>query len=203
MKEYAVQIKIKNNFLLERMRGAGFETAAELSRASGISQSELGELLNFKVSALTKSQVWRKAIIKLSEVLRCMPEDLVPPQHWHARLQQNTAEVVLGDAEIHGVMLGAADRAAGLLPDANLNRTEISAAIMAALGSLTPQQERVLRLRFGLNGVRPHTLEEVGEQLGVSKERVRQFEARAFRELRHPSMKKKMRGVFSDIVDVG
>ena len=61
------------------------------------------------------------------------------------------------------------------------------------LGSLTPREEKVLRLRFGLEDGRPRTLEEVGHEFEVTRERIRQIEAKALRKLRHPSRSKKLR----------
>ena len=56
---------------------------------------------------------------------------------------------------------------------------------------LTEREERVLRLRYGLDDGRPRTLEEVGKEFGVTRERIRQIEAKALRKLRHPSRAKK------------
>lgn len=61
------------------------------------------------------------------------------------------------------------------------------------LESLTPREEKVLRLRFGLDDGRARTLEEVGQVFGVTRERIRQIEAKALRKLRHPSRSKKLR----------
>jgi len=61
------------------------------------------------------------------------------------------------------------------------------------LSSLTPREEKVLRLRFGLEDGRPRTLEEVGREFNVTRERIRQIEAKALRKLRHPSRSKKLR----------
>jgi RNA polymerase sigma factor, sigma-70 family len=61
------------------------------------------------------------------------------------------------------------------------------------LKSLTPREEKVLRLRFGLEDGRPRTLEEVGKEFNVTRERIRQIEAKALRKLRHPSRSKKLR----------
>lgn len=61
------------------------------------------------------------------------------------------------------------------------------------LGTLTEREEKVLRLRFGLKDGRPRTLEEVGKQFEVTRERIRQIEAKALRKLRHPSRSKKLK----------
>ncbi|MBO4217373.1 MAG: sigma-70 family RNA polymerase sigma factor, partial [Clostridia bacterium] len=61
------------------------------------------------------------------------------------------------------------------------------------LHTLTPREEQVLRLRFGLDDGRSRTLEEVGQQFNITRERIRQIEAKALRKLRHPSRSKKLR----------
>lgn len=70
----------------------------------------------------------------------------------------------------------------------NLRRT-----IDEVLSTLTPREEKVLRLRFGLDDGRTRTLEEVGKKFNVDRERIRQTEAKALRKLRHPSRSKQLR----------
>ena len=65
--------------------------------------------------------------------------------------------------------------------------------LMEVLDTLTPREEKVLRLRFGLDDGRQRTLEEVGKEFNVTRERIRQIEAKALRKLRHPSRSKKLR----------
>jgi RNA polymerase primary sigma factor len=65
------------------------------------------------------------------------------------------------------------------------------------LSSLTPREERVLRMRFGIGMKTDHTLEEVGQQFSVTRERIRQIEAKALRKLRHPSRSRKLRSFSS------
>ncbi len=65
------------------------------------------------------------------------------------------------------------------------------------LSTLTPREEKVLRLRFGLEDGRTRTLEEVGKEFNVTRERIRQIEAKALRKLRHPSRSKKLRDFLS------
>lgn len=61
------------------------------------------------------------------------------------------------------------------------------------LDSLTPRESKVLRMRFGIEMNTDHTLEEVGKQFDVTRERIRQIEAKALRKLRHPSRSEKLR----------
>ena len=65
--------------------------------------------------------------------------------------------------------------------------------LMSVLATLTPREEKVLRLRFGIEDGRTRTLEEVGKEFNVTRERIRQIEAKAIRKLRHPSRSKKLR----------
>ena len=73
------------------------------------------------------------------------------------------------------------------------SRELLKETISEVLFTLTPREEKVLRLRFGLVDGRPRTLEEVGDEFGVTRERIRQIEAKALRKLRHPMRSKKLK----------
>ena len=79
-----------------------------------------------------------------------------------------------------------------------LSQRELEVRIQYMLMGLTPREERVLRLRFGVGLDREHTLEAVGEQFGVTRERIRQIEAKSLRKLKHPSRSRYLKG-FLDI----
>jgi len=72
----------------------------------------------------------------------------------------------------------------------NLNLKEQTSSV---LKSLTPREEKVIKMRFGLDDGSEHTLEEVGQSFAVTRERIRQIEAKALRKLRHPSRSRKLR----------
>lgn len=72
-------------------------------------------------------------------------------------------------------------------------QTNLRQTCTAVLSSLTPREERVLRMRFGIGMNTDHTLEEVGQQFSVTRERIRQIEAKALRKLKHPSRSRKLR----------
>ena len=80
-----------------------------------------------------------------------------------------------------------------LVPQDAAAFTLLHEQLMEVLLTLTEREQKVLRLRFGLDDGRPRTLEEVGKQFNVTRERIRQIEAKALRKLRHPSRSKKLK----------
>ena len=80
-----------------------------------------------------------------------------------------------------------------VLPLDSAIQSNLREATTRVLASLTPREERVLRMRFGIGMNTDHTLEEVGQQFSVTRERIRQIEAKALRKLKHPSRSRKLR----------
>ena len=78
-------------------------------------------------------------------------------------------------------------------PELSANFELLREQLQEVLGTLNPREQKVLEMRFGLRDGRNRTLEEVGKQFGVTRERIRQIEAKALRKLRHPSRAKKLR----------
>ncbi len=78
------------------------------------------------------------------------------------------------------------------LPTENVVNHSLGETARKVLATLTPREERVLRMRFGIGEVSDHTLEEVGQDFDVTRERIRQIEAKALRKLRHPSRSKRL-----------
>ena len=78
-------------------------------------------------------------------------------------------------------------------PSEKVNFTMLKEQLINVLDTLTPREERVLRLRYGIDDGRPRTLEEVGKEFNVTRERIRQIEAKALRKLRHPSRSKRLK----------
>jgi len=83
-------------------------------------------------------------------------------------------------------------------PFADAERIELSEQIQRVLKTLTPKEEKVIKMRFGIGEDRDHTLEEVGRYLSITRERVRQIEAKALRKLKHPSRMKLLKMLLSE-----
>lgn len=92
MSDYLLQLKIKNAPFFNIMRENGYKNPAELSRACGISTSQLGDILNLKISLFDKHGHVRRHIQKLADFLMYHPEELIPESHWFDALEKNTFE---------------------------------------------------------------------------------------------------------------
>jgi RNA polymerase primary sigma factor len=101
-------------------------------------------------------------------------------------------ETPIGDEEDSHLGDFIEDKAAIIPLDAAI-QSNLREATTRVLSSLTPREERVLRMRFGIGMNTDHTLEEVGQQFNVTRERIRQIEAKALRKLKHPSRSRKLR----------
>jgi RNA polymerase primary sigma factor len=93
-----------------------------------------------------------------------------------------------GDATL-GDLIPAMDAAD---PHAAVEADALARCMTEALAELTPREQRILRMRFGIDGAGDHTLEEVGKVFGVTRERIRQIEAKALEKLRHPALARKL-----------
>ncbi|MGH1456879.1 MAG: RNA polymerase sigma factor RpoD [Alphaproteobacteria bacterium] len=101
-------------------------------------------------------------------------------------------ETPIGDEEDSSLGDFIEDKNA-LLPVDSAIHSNLRETTTRVLASLTPREERVLRMRFGIGMNTDHTLEEVGQQFNVTRERIRQIEAKALRKLKHPSRSRKLR----------
>jgi RNA polymerase sigma factor (sigma-70 family) len=177
MNDYIVQVAVKNGPMLRAMRLAGFETAAELSRASGVGNTQIGKYLNLQVPPITKRGDWSASVLKIAKTLRALPEDLFPPQHVRAALPNNRAEfeASLDDLERLATRTDL---------DEKIMLEQVTQTLLDSLETLPPRSRRAVDIRYGLTSGHPKTLSEVGKDLGVCTERAKQIIEAALRKLR-------------------
>jgi len=106
--------------------------------------------------------------------------------------EPTSLETPVGDEE--DSHLGDFIKDQGLQPEEQATRELLKGQLYEVLDGLSPREKRVLQLRFGLEDGKQRTLEEVGREFGVTRERIRQIEAKAIRKLKHPTRAKKLRG---------
>ena len=115
-----------------------------------------------------------------------------PPPGTKIAKEPLSLETPIGDEEDSHLGDFIEDKSAILPVDAAI-QSNLRETTTRVLASLTPREERVLRMRFGIGMNTDHTLEEVGQQFSVTRERIRQIEAKALRKLKHPSRSRKLR----------
>ncbi|HEV8539531.1 MAG TPA: sigma-70 family RNA polymerase sigma factor [Nitrospiraceae bacterium] len=131
-------------------------------------------------------QFGREARIEeIGKALQTRPEKI--QETMQAFQEPVSLEHPIGDGEtLLGELL--ADRQA-VEPDSHVHRTELTRELDRILGTLTPREQLVIRLRFGIGQDEPCTLEQVGQSLSVTRERIRQIEAKAIKKLKTPEIK--------------
>ena len=129
-----------------------------------------------------------------------LPEEIAQDTGLHVEKVKNTLNVAKRTVSLEN-HIGEGDTELGALIEDKKSTSPLEAVINRdlrdkihkMLNTLSPKEERILRMRFGLGDETPHTLEEVGQIFGVSRERIRQIEAQALRKLKHPSRSNNLR----------
>ena len=186
MKELELTLRVRNNRLKERREALGM-AQSELAIAAGVSLTAYRELEALRRSPRIQGNGcwrWREIALQLARFHCVEPDELFPP----AVL---AVETPVASRRVNGddlfPLLSAHQERLLEGPEATHDRAELREQMRRALDSLPPRDAQVLRLRYGLDDGVDRTLEEVGVELDVMRERVRQLEARALRRLRHPS----------------
>ena len=183
MKDYLLQIKIKNAPMMELMRLQGYENAAELSRASGVQQTTIGNYLNLKMAPWSSARnEWKISIVKLADCLKVPIESLFPAQHLEKCLPKNSIEAEIDLKELEQLSQGKLEPS---IEDRLLEESQIN-ILDAALDTLLDREKKVLKMRHGIGYPEPATLHKIAAELSVTTERIRQLEAKALRKLRNP-----------------
>jgi RNA polymerase sigma factor (sigma-70 family) len=187
----ALELKVRNGVLYELVQQAG--SAAALSRVIGVHQTTLGQWLNFRqVPDITgpRADYYAELDTKLVTLFGVGLDEIFPEEVRvnAAALKRNAkfaAVVEMAAAQVLNVP-GITPRQIEAAPDENQLQGEIAAVLSDVLDTLTPREAKVLRMRFGLDGGGERTLEAVGREFAVTRDRIRQIEAKALRKLRHP-----------------
>jgi RNA polymerase primary sigma factor len=139
-----------------------------------------------RVTRRLGQQLGRPARLEeIARVLRMRPERL--RETMQAFQEPVALEKPVGDGNTeYGELLPDLQ---AVQPDAHVHRTELSNQLERILGMLTPREQTVIRLRFGVGHDQPRTLEQVGQSLSVTRERIRQIEAKALKKLKTPQVK--------------
>ena len=221
MKDYRIEVRVKNNILYKLMKGKGIETVAELSRLCGVSLPLLYNYMNLmKIPYSNEKQAkegeFKNSVLILAEYFEVTPYEMFPIQHLDKPLLTNKAESEMSFEEITQYILPGEDKPLledGLFePEQKVYENEKRDSISKMLKTLTENEETALRMYYGLDGPEK-SMAEIGEQMkrtlpgsgsggkkgkysgekGLTTERVSQIINKAERKLRHKSRAKELR----------
>jgi len=196
MKDIRVIVTVKNAVMLRAMEQAGFTTATELARASGVNNNMVGDYLNLKLAPYKSCGELRDSIVRIGYALKRLPEDLFPAPFLRRALQTNrvTRDV---DAESLQALMHQAPPSIAYDPERSFIVKEAVDSLMTALDALKTGDSlisyrsqsdarniAVLKHYYGLDGGEASTLEATAKHFGVTRERVRQILARVERALK-------------------
>jgi len=194
--DYEVTVRVRNNRILLTMRERGIGSIRELSDRAGITRNHVYNLINMCVAAKQKRNgEWIPTVLAIAKVLDVHPEALFSEEQLDLELETHMLRFGAGSMK---QLQSPGTRMLNPPKDPNeeCENSESRDAIMEQLHTLPEQQQVVMKMRFGLDGYQELTLEGVGKELGVTRERVRQIEAKALRALRHPKRIRKLDSAF-------
>ena len=189
--DYRVELKVKNNNILRKIEEAGYKTVGEFCRLNNRPswQSQIGSYVNLKETPLNAAGDFYPHVYEMSDILNCSPEDLFTQTQLQTALETNKRTIQVNEAEMEFMLNHAPEP---LLLEDKIHADRLPEKIDEILKTLTPREEKIISLRFGLDGVPPQTLEEVGHLFGVTRERIRRIEVKALRKMRHPERSKEL-----------
>ncbi len=172
MSDFNLQIKIRNARMLRKMREHGHHTAADLSRASGVSPTEIGRLLMLKSGPINElNGDVRPSALKICEALNATMQDLWPASMCGYRAPLSGVEVELTLGQVAGLL--------GQSQEDPTHAIENRDTLTRLYAVLNARERRVVDLRS-----QNETFEQIGKELGVTRERIRQIEFNAHRKMR-------------------
>ena len=145
-----------------------------------------------RISRMLTQQLGRDPTVEeIAEAMNCSVDKIIEIQ----RTAQDPVSLDTPIGEEEDSRLGDfIEDTAAPQPAEKAEQSMIREQLLQVLSTLTPREEKVIRMRYGLDDNRTRTLEEVGQEFGVTRERIRQIEAKALRKLRHPKRKEKLKG---------
>ena len=185
MNDYRVKITIRNERLLAAMEGMGYKSVAEFSRSQGLNGVKVNEIISGKITPLDREGNPKELTKEILEILNLTIEKAFTEKQLKG-FKKHTFEVKIEEEKLLQIISPAKNQ------EIKVIEQEVKSKLSEILSTLTPREEKILRMRFGIGMNTDHTLEEVGRKFFVTRDRIRQIEARALRKLKHPSRSKQL-----------
>ena len=178
MKDYRIELKVKNNLLWQAMQFKGIKNAAHLSREVNLAPQVIGRYLNLTENVYDREGNYKKNFQKICDYFNMMPCELYPEERMNDPLIKNKGAIEVSQTELKTLSGVESD------PVALIHQDQVQDAVRNLIGLLTPRDAKAVKMRAGIDD-REHTFEEIGNELGVGKNRARQIYDTALRRMRY------------------
>jgi len=195
MREYRVKVTVRNNLLLTAIENAGYKSQAEFARAAGLSTVGVNELVAMRSAPIGEKGEFIETAKIIMEVLGACPTDLWTEEQLNMSLKRNTSERSYGKDDLALYMNNKYEMLLDFDINKDIQEKQTHDIVEDYLDSLTPRESKVLRLIYGIDTHKEHTLEEVGKMFNLTRERVRQIQSEALRKMRHPARSDNLKGL--------
>jgi RNA polymerase sigma factor (sigma-70 family) len=186
MSDYRVKITIRNERLLKAIEDAGYRSARQFAIQNAIEPERVGRLIRGAEKPIDKKGRVTKNCSEILSLLNKTLKECFTDRQLEG-FKSNTFETRVEETELMQLVNPVKNNEVRLIEqDVQLNLNEIFSKY------LSPREEKVLRMRYGIGLNTDHTLEEVGLQFSVTGERIKQIEAKALRKLRRPKIISKL-----------
>lgn len=184
MDEYRVKVTVRNNLLLTAMEVAGYTNLQSFADACGISLGMVRQLTTLEKAPISQSSgQFSAAAQAVMECLGAAPCDLWTDAQLVNSLKKSSTTRTMGEEDIRFLLEGHADAMTLPSPEDEYIAKQSDNAVAKMLQNLTPREMKVLTRRLDED-----TLAEIGKDEGVTRDRIRQIEAKAMRKLRNPRL---------------
>lgn len=185
VKDYRIEVKVKNNNILRKIEEAGYKSVGEFCRLNNKMTwaSRIGDYVNLKSSPLNCEGEFFPHVYEICDLLMCSPEDLFNETQIQTALESNKRTMEVNEAEMKFMLENNKEP---LSLEDGLAMQRMPEKVQLLLENLTPREAKVIKMRFGIGEYEPMTLREVADEFGVTSARIRDIEVKALRRLRHP-----------------
>jgi len=188
MEEFNIKVTVRNNLVLTAIKDSGYTNLAKFAKDNSLALGLLYDTINLKRPPMLQTGEFSPFAMELMEVLGACPTDLWTSEQLTMKLKKNISYRELGKEELQRCLQSSARSLIGLdYPEQEAEENQATKIMVDMVDSLTPREAKVLKMHFGLDGEDEHTLEQIGEKMGVTRERIRGIEAKALSKMRHPS----------------
>lgn len=190
--EYRIDIKVRNNLILEKIEQAGYKTISEFCKKTGINYQYLCRLIALKMGAVDARDNHRAIVLELCSHLKCDIDELFTERQKTANATSNSRTLKVNEYEMMLILQRETD-STELLED-DVSKLQLNEAIEEVLSTLTEREAKVIKMRNGIGNNGECTYDEISKHMGVTRERIRQIEQKALIKLRYESRAKKIEG---------